>query len=44
MEFQRFAEWTFSGFLRRMGESLLVLSRQFRDAEKISERSKRFSD
>ena len=38
------SEWARSGFLRRMGESLLVLSRQFHDAEKISERSERFSN
>jgi hypothetical protein len=29
-------EWTIPGFLRRMGESLLVLSRQLHDVEKIS--------
>ncbi len=33
-----------AGFLRRMGESLLALSGQFHDAEKISGRSERFSD
>ena len=33
-----------AGLLRRMGESLLVLSRQLQDAEKASGRSERFSD
>jgi len=32
------------GFLRRLGESLLVLSEQFEDTEEISGQSARFSD
>ena len=37
-------EWAFARFLRRMDESLRVLSGQFHNAEKISERPERFSD
>src|SRR5205807_3460215 len=37
-------ERTLAGFLRGMGESLLVLSGQFHDTEEISGRSERISD
>jgi hypothetical protein len=37
-------QWTFIGFLWGMGESLRVLSGEFRHIEKISERAKEFSN
>ena len=37
-------ERTFVGFLRCMGEPLLILSREFGHVEKISERAKEFSN
>jgi hypothetical protein len=35
-------QWTFIGFLWRLGESLRVLSGEFQHVEKISERAKGF--
>jgi hypothetical protein len=37
-------QWTLVGFLWRMGESLRILSGEFRHVEKISERAKGFSN
>jgi len=37
-------QWTFIGFLWRMGESLRVLSGEFEHVEKIPERAKEFSN